>query len=293
MYGAISTPALVCARASPRSIAHNTRRYYDARAHDFLRLCKNPHNIWLSDNSDFPPPADVKCRARHMSERKSRRRNAANAPVKPVEIFFAPNARSNGSERLNLTRIERIALLVIRGWRLARVHFAPVERARRRRSPAMSILMARRGDVPPFDDRRSTKLGRCGDAARGGARSDAELGLEQIVHRLRVGLAARRLHHLADEPADRARASPWPAPPCRDCSAMMSSTTFSIAARSVTCFMPRASTIACGSPPSVQTISNKSLAILPEIVPAAIRSRIAPSCAGRHRRGARCPCPPC
>jgi len=25
-----------------------------------------------------------------MSERKSRRRNAANAPVKPVEIFFAP-----------------------------------------------------------------------------------------------------------------------------------------------------------------------------------------------------------
>src|SRR5262249_9070334 len=42
--------------------------------------------------------------------------------------------------------------------------------------------------------------------------------------------------------------------------------------------MPRVSTIACGSPPSTQQISNKSLAILPEIVPAEIRSRIAPSC---------------
>ncbi len=61
--------------------------------------------------------------------------------------------------------------------------------------------------------------------------------------------------------------------------AMMSSTTFSIAPRSVTCFMPRASTIARGSPPSAQTISNRSLAILPEIVPSAIRSRMAPSCA--------------
>src|SRR4029453_14275970 len=36
--------------------------------------------------------------------------------------------------------------------------------------------------------------------------------------------------------------------------AMMSSTTFSIAPRSVTCFMPRASTSARGSPPSSQTI---------------------------------------
>jgi hypothetical protein len=32
--------------------------------------------------------------------------------------------------------------------------------------------------------------------------------------------------------------------------------------------MPRASTIPAGSPPSVQTISNRSLAILPEISPA-------------------------
>ena len=46
---------------------------------------------------------------------------------------------------------------------------------------------------------------------------------------------------------------------------MISSTTFSIAPVSVTCFMPRASTIARGSPPSLQTISNRSLAILPEI----------------------------
>jgi hypothetical protein len=30
--------------------------------------------------------------------------------------------------------------------------------------------------------------------------SEAELGLEQIVHRFRIGLAAGRLHHLTDEP---------------------------------------------------------------------------------------------
>jgi hypothetical protein len=37
------------------------------------------------------------------------------------------------------------------------------------------------------------------------SRSDAELGLQQVVDRLRIGLAARRLHHLANEPADQLR----------------------------------------------------------------------------------------
>ena len=60
---------------------------------------------------------------------------------------------------------------------------------------------------------------------------------------------------------------------------MISSTTFSIAPVSVTCFMPRVSTMVRGSPPSCQTISNRSLAILPEMVPSPIRSTIAPSCA--------------
>src|SRR5947209_18551832 len=32
-----------------------------------------------------------------------------------------------------------------------------------------------------------------------------ELGLEQLVHRLRIGLAARDFHHLSDKPADRLR----------------------------------------------------------------------------------------
>ena len=49
--------------------------------------------------------------------------------------------------------------------------------------------------------------------------------------------------------------------------AMISSTAFSMAPVSVTCFRPRASTISAGEPPSVQTISKTSLAILPEIVP--------------------------
>ena len=37
------------------------------------------------------------------------------------------------------------------------------------------------------------------------SRSDAETLLEKIVDRLRVGFAARSLHHLADEPSDRLR----------------------------------------------------------------------------------------
>src|SRR5580704_8296101 len=35
--------------------------------------------------------------------------------------------------------------------------------------------------------------------------SDAEALLQELVDRLRVGLATRSLHHLADEPADRLR----------------------------------------------------------------------------------------
>ncbi|MNF00398.1 hypothetical protein D3C80_1992220 [compost metagenome] len=49
---------------------------------------------------------------------------------------------------------------------------------------------------------------------------------------------------------------------------------------SVTCFMPRLSTISAGSPPSLKTISNRSLAILPEMVSALIRSMMPPSWAG-------------
>ncbi len=71
--------------------------------------------------------------------------------------------------------------------------------------------------------------------------------------------------------------------------AMMSSTTFSIAPRSVTCFMPRASTSARGSPPSCQTISNRSFAILPEMVPSPIRSTMAAELSGRHRRARNIP----
>ena len=42
--------------------------------------------------------------------------------------------------------------------------------------------------------------------------SKPELRLEQVVHRLRIGLAAGGLHHLADEPAEQLSASPSPAP---------------------------------------------------------------------------------
>ena len=52
-------------------------------------------------------------------------------------------------------------------------------------------------------------------AWRADASLDPELRLEDLVDRLRVGLAAGRLHDLADEPAEQASASPWPARPCR------------------------------------------------------------------------------
>src|SRR6266550_1178229 len=60
---------------------------------------------------------------------------------------------------------------------------------------------------------RGARSRQFGDAAIGrrrlppprARRSDAELGLEQVVDGLRIGLAARRLHHLADEPADHLR----------------------------------------------------------------------------------------
>jgi hypothetical protein len=70
-------------------------------------------------------------------------------------------------------------------------------------------------------------------------------GLHQRLHGLRIGLAAGGLHDLADEPAGKRRL--WLA--CSTLSglaAMISSTAFSMAPVSVTCFMPRASTISAG-----------------------------------------------
>src|SRR6266849_10023819 len=74
------TSCCVCARISAKHCASDAKILRHA-AHDLLPLFKNPHNIWLSDDSDFPAPADVKCRARPMMDRKSRRKNASDAPV--------------------------------------------------------------------------------------------------------------------------------------------------------------------------------------------------------------------
>jgi len=64
-------------------------------------------------------------------------------------------------------------------------------------------------DFAAMDDRRASRaITRSGDddtTATILTRSDAELGLEQVVDGLRIGLAARRLHDLADEPADELR----------------------------------------------------------------------------------------
>src|SRR5438128_6861864 len=80
------TSSCMCASITAKHCAADAK-ILRRGARDFLRLSKNPHNIRLSDDSDFPPSADVKSRARHISDRKSHRWNAPNAPVKPVEIF--------------------------------------------------------------------------------------------------------------------------------------------------------------------------------------------------------------
>ena len=107
------------------------------------------------------------------------------------------------------------------------------------------------------------------------------------------GLAAGRLHDLADEPAEQGRLRLAPARPCPGSPAMIASTAASIAPVSVTCLMPRLSTSARGSPPSVQTISNRSLAILPEITLLADEVDDGAELAGRDRARPRWPAPPC
>jgi hypothetical protein len=63
------------------------------------------------------------------------------------------------------------------------------------RDARSAIDASLRADEVP---RRRCRRRRC-------ANSDAEFGFEQVVDRLRVSLAAGRLHHLADEPAHQLR----------------------------------------------------------------------------------------
>ena len=118
-------------------------------------------------------------------------------------------------------------------------------------------------------------------ARRGGerSRSDSDALLEEIVDRLRIGLAARRLHHLADEPADRLRIGLCVADLVRILGDNLVDELFERRDGRSLASIRAFRRSRAGQPPSVQTISNTSLAIFPEIVPSAIRSRIAPSCA--------------
>src|ERR1700735_4345006 len=102
----------------------------------------------------------------------------------------------------------------------ARNVFSGVLKRRMRRKTRESVQVIRYDDT--FADRarrcRAADFGSdssCEERAKrsracaGGSdtplRSDADLLLEQVVDGLRVGLAARRLHPLADDPADRFR----------------------------------------------------------------------------------------
>ena len=107
----------------------------------------------------------------------------------------------------------------------------------------------------------------------------AQLFLEQLVDHLRVRLALRRLHGLSGEPARDLGVALryWSA--CSGLSAMIWSMTAEISPLSLICLRPFSSTIASASLPLSNISSKTSLAILPEMVPSAIRSIRPPSCA--------------
>src|SRR5690349_5124164 len=95
------------------------------------------------------------------------------------------------------------------------------------------------------------------ESAASDSRSQTELLLENVVDRLRVRLAARHFHHLADEPADRFRI------------ALRIGNLVRIPGDDV---IDRSLASLRGSPPTARTGSNQSLAVLPEIVLAVITS---------------------
>ena len=76
-----------------------------------------------------------------------------------------------------------------------------VIRRKHRRNDVLETGSRGRGDIfsrvrrPPGDG-----IGRPSDCRAAASASDAELALDEIVDRARVGLAARRLHHLTHEP---------------------------------------------------------------------------------------------
>src|SRR5260221_1728669 len=70
------------------------------------------------------------------------------------------------------------------------------------RACAASVATFGGDEVRPGDDTVAPKSRRSRPVT---GRSDAEFRFQDIVHGLRVGLAAGRLHHLADEPAGELR----------------------------------------------------------------------------------------
>jgi hypothetical protein len=102
-------------------------------------------------------------------------------------------------------------------------------------------LLERCSGVVVIPENLSTAHHRSIASCQGSLVLDAEFGFHQRLHGLRVGLAAGCLHHLADEPAGELGL----ALACSTLSglAAMTSSTASMAPVSVTCFMPRSSTI--------------------------------------------------
>src|SRR5262249_49652675 len=110
-----------------------------------------------------------------------------------------PRVGSFGNEKIFVSNPA-----VARFARASGRRFARIDAARFGERPGATRPVARMWGV----DSRESSLARTAFAApraRRCERSEAELALEQVVDRLRIGFAAGRLHHLADEPAERLR----------------------------------------------------------------------------------------
>jgi len=119
-------------------------------------------------------------------------------------------------------------------------------------------------------------------------RSDAELRLSSSFTACRIGLAAGILHHLTDnQPISLGLPAAW-----LDLSGVLADdiVDHSFDRGEVgACSCLASLTIAAGSPPSLQTISNTSLAILPEMFPPR-SGRGSRRAAARSIGEAKCPC---
>ena len=147
----------------------------------FIRIFENIDKIWRFEPFDCSPSVRGRTQGRGSCARKSSRNGPLSIPSDLCKNFSPRGLAWRAPDRrIRLESTESPpgdSVETAVGGRRRRT------KIRRRRSPSGKI--SQRFFLSPAVHLRS---------------SEAELGLEQIVHGFRIGLAAGRLHHLTDEP---------------------------------------------------------------------------------------------